>query len=360
MAVICEDTIGHQNSVGSVCNGREKEKDTFNAQLSKAMFNAAKSGNTNILELILKHYPNFLFEVSSCKQSLLHIAILHRQRSVYKLILKNEVAKNVLTKLVDSKGNNVLHLAGEMEQAEKQSKLSTQNVLMSSEEKWFKDVEKIVPRAMKTMKNNEGLTPKELFYKRHEKLHKESISELQATANTLLVVATLVITLGITGGMTVPVEDIDGTRTPFFSRKIWYTFFFLSLANGTCFCVSSMMFYGSVILPSSWEKPKEESVRLRQTKLVFGNVALFSSLGLMFVALVSGCVLVFEFLSSWILYVICALGLLVLVVHVTPDFKRLIGIAYSLLFYLEEAHTTIFWLISKINRVFLTFSKEKA
>ena len=136
MAVLCKDTVGHQD-VGSVYNRREKEKDTISAQLSKAMFNAAKTGNTNILELILKHYPNFIFEVNSCKQSLLHIAILHRQRSVYKLILKNEVAKNVLTKLVDSKGNNVLHLAGEMKQAKNQSRLSTHYVLMSSEDKWF-------------------------------------------------------------------------------------------------------------------------------------------------------------------------------------------------------------------------------
>ncbi|KAL9321077.1 hypothetical protein ACSQ67_012916 [Phaseolus vulgaris] len=242
---ICEDTVGHQDSVGSVYNGREKENDTFNAQLSKAMFNAAKSGNTKILKLLLKYYPDFLFEVNFCKQSLLHIAILHRQKSVYELILRKEALKNVLTKLVDSEGNNVLHLAGEMEQAEKQSKLSTQNVLMSSEEKWFKDVGKIVPRAMKTMKNNKGLTPKELFYKRHEKLHKESISELQATTNTFLVVATLVITLGITGGMTVPVEDIDGTRTPFFQGRYGIRFFSIACIWNMLLCfVNDLLWFG--------------------------------------------------------------------------------------------------------------------
>ncbi|KAK7332084.1 hypothetical protein VNO80_28831 [Phaseolus coccineus] len=357
-----EDTVGHQDAVGSVCNGMEKEEDTMNAQLSKAMFNAAKSGNTNILELLLEYYPDFLFEVNSCKQSLLHIAILHRQKSVYKLILSKEAAKNVLTKLVDSDGNNVLHLAGEMEQAKKQSRLSTHHVLMSNEDKWFQDVEKIVLPAMKTMKNNEGLTPKELFYKRHEELHKESISGLQDVANTLLVVATIVITLGITAGMTVPVEDIDSTRTPFFAKKIWYTFFFLSLAFGTCCCVSSMFFYASVILPECWAKPKDESVRLRQTKLVFGNVSLFSSLALMFTALVCGCILIFEFLSSWILYFICALGLVVLVVHLTLDYNRWIGIVCSVLNYLEDAptkRTTILWPICKIIHMSSSLSQRK-
>jgi len=136
MADLYKDNVRDQDSVGSVCNGMEKEKDTISAQLSKAMFNAAKSGNTNILTLLLEDYPDMLFEVNSRKQSLLHIAILHRQKYIYRLILEKDVEK-VMTKLVDSKGNNVLHLAGEMKQAEKQSKLSTHHVLMNSEEKWF-------------------------------------------------------------------------------------------------------------------------------------------------------------------------------------------------------------------------------
>ncbi|ESW19993.1 hypothetical protein PHAVU_006G172000 [Phaseolus vulgaris] len=358
-----EDTVGHPDSVSSVYNGMEKEKDTIGAQLSKAMFNAAKSGNTNILTLLLENYPDLLFEVNSCKQSLLHIAILHRQQNVYKLILSKEGAKNVLTKLVDSEDNNVLHLAGEMEQAEKQSRLSTHHVLMSSEEKWFRTVEKIVPPAMKTMRNKKGLTPKELFYKRHQVLHKESISGLQTVANTLLVVATIVITLGITAAITVPIEDIDGTRTPFFPRKIWYTFYFLSLAFGTCCCALSMFFYASVILPQYWATPKEASIRLQQTKLILGNISLFVSLGLMFTAIISGCVLIFEFLSSWIIYFIYALGLVALVVHLKLEFNRWIVVLHSVLAYLEEAPPkwkTIFWPICKIIHVFLTLAKKEA
>ena len=225
------------------------------------------------------------------------------------------------------------------------------------------DVDKIVPPAMKTMRNKEGLTPKQLFYQGHEVLHKESISKLQATANTLLVVTTLVITLGISGGMTVPVEDIDSTRTPFFAKKIWYTLFFLSLAFGTCCCVSSMLFYSSVILPQSWAIPKEESVQLQQTKLVCGNVSLFGSIALMFTALVSGCVLTFEFLSSWILYFIYALGLVALVVHLTLDYNRWIDNLQLMLAYLEDdppKWTIILWPICKIIRLFLTFVEKKA
>ncbi|KOM53650.1 hypothetical protein LR48_Vigan09g230900 [Vigna angularis] len=335
----CEESIDYREVVNSVFKVMEKQKDTINhAQLSEAMFDAAKSGNIKFLELLLKYHPDLLFEVNSSKQSLLHIAILHRQKSVCKLILSKPAAKNIMTKLVDSGDNTVLHIAGKMGQREIKPGFSTNHVLMSSEEKWFQDVEKIVPPAMKTMKNKDGLTPKELFYLTHEILHKESISGLQATANTLLVVATLVIGLGITGGMTIPIGNIDSRNTPFFSRKIWYTFFFLFVALGTCLCASSMFFYASVILPVCWARPEEESVRLRLTKLVFGNVSLFASLGLMFPALICASVLIFEFLSSWILYFICALGLMVFVVHLTLDYNRWIGIACSVLSYLEDVH----------------------
>ncbi|CAJ1961999.1 unnamed protein product [Sphenostylis stenocarpa] len=362
---LCEGNIAHQGIVCSVFNGMEREQETINhAQVSKAMFDAAESGNIRILKRLFKYHPDLLFEVNSSKQSLLHVAILHRQQSVYRLILSKGAAKSVLIQLADIEDNTVLHLAAKMTQPKEKSGLTAYYVLMRSEERWFQQiVEKIVPPAMKTMRNIYGKTPGEVFYESHEELHKESISGLLAVTNTLLVVATLIVSLGITGAMTIPIENIDGTNTPFFTRKIWYTFFFLSVAFGTCFCVSSMFFYASVILPSSWAKPKEESVRLRQTKLVFGNVALFCSLGLMFTALISASVLIFEFLSSWILYFTCGLGLVVLIVHLTLDYKRWIGIISSVLSYLEDSpgkRAKLIWPIYKIYRVFLILTKKKA
>jgi len=51
-------------------------------------------------------------------------------------------------------------------------------------------------------------------------LHKEAVSEVKDAANTLVVVATLVISLGITAGMTISVNDIDGTQAnSYFSEE---------------------------------------------------------------------------------------------------------------------------------------------
>ncbi|CAJ1961993.1 unnamed protein product [Sphenostylis stenocarpa] len=316
-----KETIGHQDIVSSLFKGMEQEKESLNnVQLSKAMFDAAKSGNIVILEFLFKYHPYLLFEVDSREQrNLLHIAILYRQETVYRLILNQGDSKNVMIQLVDFEGNNVLHLAGKLAQPEARFGLPRTYVLMRKEEIWFKEVEKIVPPAMQTMRNKDGLTPKELFYWSHKELHKESIAETTALANTLIVVATLIITLGISIFVTIPIKDIDSTTTPIFRKKTWYTIFFLSVGFETCFCASSILFYASAIFPPDIE-PKDQSVHVQEKKIIFGSLSLFLSGGTMLTTIISGATLIFDFLSNWGPYFTLGLGLLVFVVHFTLDY----------------------------------------
>ncbi|XP_029130096.1 uncharacterized protein LOC114916796 isoform X2 [Cajanus cajan] len=358
----CKETVGHQDIINSLFKGMEEEKEALNSeQLSKALFDAAKSGNIMILERLFMYHPDLLFEVDSTEQrSLLHIAILYRQETVYRLILSKGASKNVMMQLIDFEGNNVLHLAGKLAPEERFA-LSTNHVIMRCEEKWFKEVEKIVPGAMKRMRNKDGLTPKELFYWSHKGLHKESESEVKVTANTLVVVATLVITLGITAVLTLPVKDIESKDTPIFGRKTWYTLFYLSITSGTCLCAASMFCYASVILPSSWE-PKEESVFSRQTKLIFGNGTLFGSIALMFSSIGSGSILIFDFISNWILFSISGLGCIVLLLHFALDHKRWdSSLRFVLSFFVlpPEKRPRLLWPIHNIYEACHPLPKEK-
>ncbi|XP_047154682.1 uncharacterized protein LOC124825966 [Vigna umbellata] len=315
-----QEAIGDEDIVRSLFKGMGKEEESLNyAKLSTAMFDAAKYGNTMILKFIFKYYPELLFEVDSTKQrNLLHIAILHRQEAVYKLILKQGDFKNMMVQLVDFNDNNVLHLAAKLDKPEQKFGLSTNYVQMRTEETWFKEVQKIVPPSMKTKKNKDGLTPIELFHQSHKELHKESASELKSLANTLIVVATLIITLGISVAITIPLNDIDSTLTPIFRKKTWYIIFFISVGLETSFCAASMLFYASAILPSNVD-PQDESIRLQENKVRFGSVTLFISAGLMLVASIASATLIFEFLSSWSPYFTFGVGVLVFILHFTLD-----------------------------------------
>ncbi|KAK7332082.1 hypothetical protein VNO80_28829 [Phaseolus coccineus] len=318
---LLKETIGPQDIVSWLFKGLEEENESLNnAQLSKAMFDAAKSGNIMVLEFLFKYYPYLLFEVDSREQrNLLHIAILYRQKTVYRLILNQGDSKNVMIQLVDFEDNNVLHLAGKMAQPEEKFGFSRKYVLMREEEIWFQEVQKIVPPAMQAMRNKDGLTPKELFYWSHKELHRESASEVKALANTLIVVATLIITLGITIALTIPIKDVDSTTTPIFGKKTWYTIFFISVGFETCFCASSMLFYASAIFPSDLEI-KDELIHLKEKKIIFGSVSLFLSGGSMLSTVISGATLIIGVLANWGPYFLLGLGSLVLVVHFTLDY----------------------------------------
>ncbi|KAL9321076.1 hypothetical protein ACSQ67_012915 [Phaseolus vulgaris] len=171
---------------------------------------------------------------------------------------------------------------------------------------------------MKRKRNKDRCTAKDLFYQSHKEVHKESASELKALANTLIVVATLIITLGISVAITIPLNDIDSTLTPIFRKKTWYTIFFVSVGLETSFCAASMLFYASAILPSNME-PKDESIRLQENKVRFGSVTLLISAGFMLFASIASATLIFEFLSNWGPYFTIGVGCLVFLVHFTLD-----------------------------------------
>ncbi|CAJ1961997.1 unnamed protein product [Sphenostylis stenocarpa] len=173
---------------------------------------------------------------------------------------------------------------------------------------------------MKTMRNKYGFTPKELFHRSHKELHKESVSELKALANTLILVATLIITVGISVAITIPIKDIDSTDTPIFRKKTWYTIFFVSIGVETCFCASSILFYASAIFPSNMV-PKDESVRLKENKVRFGSVSLLVSAGFMLFASISGATLIFTFMSNWGPYFTFGLGFMAFMVHFALDHR---------------------------------------
>jgi hypothetical protein len=117
----------------------EEEEDQLvqSIKTSKAMFEAAKSGNIIILDFIFNYNPNLFMEVNSKGQSILHIAILYRKGSVYRLIFKKGSYKNVLVQHIDHKGNNILHLAGKFT-VEERFGSPTHQALICSEELWFK------------------------------------------------------------------------------------------------------------------------------------------------------------------------------------------------------------------------------
>ena len=137
MLAFDKDEPGYQHILSSLFKLMEEEDFPKPARTLKAMFDAAKLGNVIILEFILEYNPNLLMKMNSKGQSILHVAILYRQVSVYQLILSKGAYKKAIMLEVDYEGNNFLHFAGKLA-AEVKFGSPINQVLIRNEELWFK------------------------------------------------------------------------------------------------------------------------------------------------------------------------------------------------------------------------------
>ncbi|XP_061337468.1 uncharacterized protein LOC133284469 [Gastrolobium bilobum] len=154
------------------------------------------------------------------------------------------------------------------------------------------------------MENTDGWTPKELFYSEHRKLSEKASSELIDIVSNLLVVGTLIMTLGMTGALTI--RNIDAKKTPFLEPKIWYSIFILSVGFGVSSCALSMLLFTSVMIPSII-KTNVGFFFSRLIRSMMGCLLLYASLAIMGSAsIISGAVLVYGFLPNWTFHVIAA------------------------------------------------------
>lgn len=165
----------------------------------------------------------------------------------------------------------------------------------------MQEVEKITPPTFKNMKNHDGMTPIELFYEKHKRSSEKAVEEVNGISNTFIVVATLIITLGITGALTIRTNPV-GPKSILFCDDIWYMIFILSIGVGVSFCASSVLLFTSVILPSTW-RLTGGYVYSRITRMTIGYLFLYASALVMgLFSTMSGVVLVYDFLPGWVFY----------------------------------------------------------
>ncbi|KAK7843431.1 ankyrin repeat-containing protein itn1 [Quercus suber] len=272
---------------------------------SGVLFDAAMSGN----------YPDLLWEVNDKAQSVFHVAVLHRQVHVFNLIENIAAVKDYIVGNIDVDKNNMLHLAGVLPQVEKLG-APRANLQMQRELLWFKAVEKISRPSHMSMKNSEGMIPREVFNKTHRGLLKVGEEAMKATANSCMLVATLISTVVFAAALTVPGASNKISNTPFLSKEQWFMIFILSNAVSLFTSAASIVLLLS-ILTSSYAQ--NEFVYSLHARLMFGLTTLFISITTMVLAFIAAIFLIFNYKLEWVPYAIaslaCAPVILFLVLH---------------------------------------------
>ncbi|XP_019160553.1 PREDICTED: uncharacterized protein LOC109157122 isoform X2 [Ipomoea nil] len=78
---------------------------------------AAKQGNVEFLDMVLKSKPDLFCESNKRGQTILHVAVLYRQQNVVNFICKKQGYKKYMSRRLDGNNNNILHLAAKAENA---------------------------------------------------------------------------------------------------------------------------------------------------------------------------------------------------------------------------------------------------
>ncbi|KAI3886591.1 hypothetical protein MKX03_006057 [Papaver bracteatum] len=188
---------------------------------------AAEKGAIEIVKKCISIYPDQLWFPHEGR-NIFQIAVESRKEKTFDYLYDhmNADEKILTTRIVDSNGGNILHVAAKFVPSIRTycGLQSSPVYQMQSEIKWFKKVEKRVPPALRKVRNNQGETPREVFTREHKDLVIEAETYMFRVAESCLIVAALVATVAFAAVFTVPggnFSDSDATNKgkPIFLEK---------------------------------------------------------------------------------------------------------------------------------------------
>lgn len=180
-------------------------------------------------------------------------------------------------------------------------------------------VEKIVPPPFRETRNKDGQTPREVFSKEHERLLEKCQTWVRNTADSCMLIATIMLTLVFTAAFSVPGGNNQETGVPILLARNWFTCFLVFEAVALLGSTLSIMVFWS-ITTSSLEEDRflRELPRQLKTGLAGMMISLVGSLS----AFMSAYFLVFISVRGWLVKIFVILGsILVLPLIVTEVVK---------------------------------------
>ncbi|KAG6696215.1 hypothetical protein I3842_09G136800 [Carya illinoinensis] len=290
------------------------------------LIEAAKVGNIEFLNILIRSHPDLIWQADEHGKTLLHIAILYRQESVFNLIYDIAATTNSIALSIDEKNNNMLHLAGELAPSSRLKIVSGAALQMQRELLWFKEIEKIVPPAYVVKKNLDDQTPRDLFTKTHEGLLKDGEKWMQRTTSSCMLVATLIATVVFAAAFTGPGGKSLDSGTSIVLESNWFLLFFISDAVALLSSSTSILVFLSILTSRYTEN---DFLRSLPTRLLLGLTALFISIVGMVVAFSATCFLIYSRETSRVPIVIAALTVVPVALFVLLHYELWIDIMRS-------------------------------
>ena len=327
---------------------------------------AAEVGNFEFLSVIMSTYPNLLWELSNKGQRIIHIAVFNRHASIFNLIHEIRSLKDCINSFLNDGENNLLHSAAMLAPPDRLNIVSGEALQMMLELSWFEvcivyiyflshikkyksydrfheviilhtkyyicdmsliwqEVKKNMQPHMVEMKNSEGMTPRELFTKEHAELLTKGESWMKQTANSCMVVSTLIATGVFSAAFSLPGGNNDNTESPNYLDKPAFLVFALSDSMALISSSTSILIFLSILISRYAEQDFLKSLPL---KLISGLVALFVSIISMMIAFSSAFFITYYHGLKWVPNFISVLAFLPIPLFICLQFSLWSDIVY--------------------------------
>ncbi|XP_062175092.1 uncharacterized protein LOC133880207 [Alnus glutinosa] len=284
----------------SISNIEERKK----GQVFGAIFRSIEKGNFDFIFGMVKANPDLMWTRRYVDQnrSIFLFAVLHRQAKIFSLIYQ-VAAKKAMTNWVDNNGNTMLHMAGMTGASIQINRIPGAALQMQRELQWFKEVESIsVPRCKEYL-NNDDLTARELFTKKHIDLKKEGEKWMKGTATSCTVVGALIVTIMFAVAFTIPGGSNQDSGFPIFLDERLFMLFIISDAFSLFSSTTSVVMFLGILTSRYAEDDFLESL---PRKMIIGLSTLFISIAAMMIAFSTALLIMLQGQYSWIIIpVIC-------------------------------------------------------
>ncbi|CAA3019051.1 ankyrin repeat-containing protein ITN1-like isoform X2 [Olea europaea var. sylvestris] len=265
---------------------------------SRPLFIAAEFGNFQFIRELILSYPDLIWKVDEQSRSIFHIAVIHRQEKIFKLLYDIGAHKDLITSSKNPNNCNILHLAANLAPSNRLKIVSGAALQMQRELLWFKEVEKNMQPLYKEMKDSEGRTPQMLFTQEHKGLVESGEKWMKDTASSCMLVATLITTVMFAAIFTVPGGNNNNTGTPMFLRDKSFIIFSISDALALFSSVTSILMFLSILTSRYAEEDFLESLPKR---LIIGLTTLFFSIASMLLAFSASFFIVVGHQLAWVI-----------------------------------------------------------
>ncbi|XP_027339483.1 uncharacterized protein LOC113853184 [Abrus precatorius] len=286
---------------------------------SQLLFDAAQVGNFGFLSELISAYPSLIWEVDSKNRSIIHTAVLHRHASIYNLIHEIGFVKDIIVTYEGNEDKNLLlHLAAKLAPPSQLELVSGAAFQMSLEISWFEEVKHIIPLSFIRMKNSEGLTAQELFTREHKELLREAEAWMKRTAESCMLISTVIATGVFSAAISVPGGMDDETKKPNYLNKASFLVFAISDAMALISSATAILIFLSILISRYAEYDFHRSLPL---KLIFGLFTLFISITSMMVAFGSAFFITYNYGFKWIPSSISVLACLPILIFIVLKFS---------------------------------------